>query len=71
MERFYDGDQEALFKAAHVVNPYNKPKKDSKVSYKQTKKVAFVINKISLAMSFIMSLPFMYTQKMKNRLDLM
>jgi ariadne-1 len=34
MERFYDGDQEALFKAAHVVNPYNKPKKDSKVSKK-------------------------------------
>lgn len=32
MERFYDGDQEALFKAAHVINPYMKPKKEPKVS---------------------------------------
>jgi ariadne-1 len=31
MERFYDGDQEALFKAAHVINPYVKPKKEPKV----------------------------------------
>ncbi|XP_070504016.1 E3 ubiquitin-protein ligase ariadne-1-like [Chironomus tepperi] len=30
MERFYDGDQEALFKAAHVINPYVKPKKEPK-----------------------------------------
>jgi hypothetical protein len=32
MERFYDGDQEALFKAAHVINPYMVPKKEPKVS---------------------------------------
>lgn len=25
MERFYDGDQEKLFKDAHVINPFNKP----------------------------------------------
>lgn len=31
MERYYDGDQEALFKAAHVINPYVKPKRESKV----------------------------------------
>lgn len=31
MERYYDGDQEALFKAAHVINPYIKPKRESKV----------------------------------------
>lgn len=31
MERFYDGDQEALFKAAHVINPYMIPKKEPKV----------------------------------------
>lgn len=31
MERYYDGDQEALFKAAHVINPYVKPKKEPKV----------------------------------------
>lgn len=31
MERYYDGDQEALFKAAHVINPYVKPKKELKV----------------------------------------
>jgi hypothetical protein len=31
MERFYDGDQEALFKAAHVINPYMVPKKEPKV----------------------------------------
>ncbi|CRK86900.1 CLUMA_CG000722, isoform A [Clunio marinus] len=30
MERYYDGDQEALFKAAHVINPYVKPKRESK-----------------------------------------
>jgi hypothetical protein len=32
MERYYDGDQEALFKSAHVINPYIKPKRESKVS---------------------------------------
>lgn len=32
MERFYDGDQEALFKAAHVINPYVQPKKEPKVN---------------------------------------
>lgn len=32
MERYYDGDQEALFKAAHVINPYVKPKKEAKVT---------------------------------------
>lgn len=32
MERYYDGDQEALFKAAHVINPYMKPKTQPKVS---------------------------------------
>ena len=31
MERYYDGDQEALFKAAHVINPYMKPKTQPKV----------------------------------------
>lgn len=31
MERYYDGDQEALFKSAHVINPYVKPKKEAKV----------------------------------------
>jgi len=31
MERFYDGDQEALFKAAHVINPYVTQKKEPKV----------------------------------------
>lgn len=35
MERYYDGDQEALFKAAHVINPYVKPKRDSKVMTEQ------------------------------------
>lgn len=25
MERFYDGDQEKLFKDAHVINPFRKP----------------------------------------------
>ncbi|CAO1442270.1 unnamed protein product [Diamesa serratosioi] len=30
MERYYDGDQEALFKAAHVINPYMKPKTQPK-----------------------------------------
>lgn len=32
MERYYDGDQEALFKTAHVINPYLKPKRESKVT---------------------------------------
>lgn len=32
MERYYDGDQEALFKAAHVINPYVKPNRQSQVS---------------------------------------
>ena len=31
MERYYDGDQEALFKAAHVINPYVKPNRGAKV----------------------------------------
>lgn len=35
MERYYDGDQEALFKAAHVINPYVKPKKEAKVMTRQ------------------------------------
>lgn len=34
MERYYDEDQDALFKSAHVVNPNIKPKRDSKVSEK-------------------------------------
>lgn len=25
MEKYYDGDQEAFFRAAHVINPFNKP----------------------------------------------
>lgn len=25
MERYYDSDQEKLFKDAHVINPFNKP----------------------------------------------
>lgn len=25
MERYYDGDQEAFFRDAHVINPFNKP----------------------------------------------
>lgn len=38
MERYYDGDQEALFKAAHVINPYMKPKTQPKVRQTQTVK---------------------------------
>lgn len=38
MERFYDGDQEALFKAAHVINPYVVPKKEPKVSVNDLEK---------------------------------
>lgn len=25
MEKYYDGDQEAFFREAHVINPFNKP----------------------------------------------
>lgn len=25
MEKYYDGDQEAFFRDAHVINPFNKP----------------------------------------------
>lgn len=30
MERFYDGDQEKMFKDAHVINPFRKPSAVSK-----------------------------------------
>lgn len=35
MERFYDGDQEQLFKEAHVINPFKKQNtvNKPKVSY--------------------------------------
>jgi hypothetical protein len=43
MERYYDGDQEALFKAAHVINPYMKAKRDSKVILELQPKNNFTI----------------------------
>lgn len=30
--RYYDGDQDALFKEAHIINPYKKPNSSSKVT---------------------------------------
>ncbi|CAN8015893.1 unnamed protein product, partial [Ixodes persulcatus] len=38
-ERYYDGDQERLFKEAHVVNPYKKPS-SSKAQKKSSRPVA-------------------------------
>lgn len=46
MERYYDGDQEALFKAAHVINPYVKPKREAKVTTESRSRPVFIYTKI-------------------------
>jgi ariadne-1 len=36
MERYYDADQDKLFKEAHVINPFNKPNLICKPKIKKT-----------------------------------